>query len=82
METFVCDSCGNEFPINRMKEAFHEEGRKRVTERFCPSCLDKRMNESSKVRGVVGSKKAAAVHLDKNDKTRERASMGKREPRS
>ena len=81
-ETFVCDSCGNEFPQNQLKEAFREEGKERIKERLCPSCLDLRMNEAGTVKGVVGEEKAAAVRL--SDETvdvsgAERESLGTRE---
>lgn len=63
-ETFTCQRCGSELPVGRMKEIVYEEGKDRYAEELCPSCLDKAMNESGKVRGVVGRHKAAAAHLD------------------
>lgn len=62
-DMFTCDSCGQEFPRAKMKEAFREEGRERIKEELCPSCLDKRMKEAAEVKGVVGEEKAAAVRL-------------------
>ena len=63
-ETSSCERCGAELPIRRLKEIVYEKGRLRLREMLCPSCLDKAMNESKRVRGVVGTAKAAAAHLD------------------
>jgi len=59
-ETTSCMRCGKELPRRRLKEVVHEEGRTRVRQMVCPNCLDQIMNESSRVRGVVGTEKAAA----------------------
>ena len=63
-ETFTCDRCGNEHPRRQMKEAFSEEGKERVRQELCPSCLDEVMNAAGNVRGVAGEEKRAAVHVD------------------
>ena len=64
MELTRCDRCGTELPLRRMKEIAYEQGRERVQELLCPSCLDKAMNSSGRVRGIVGMRKHAAAHLD------------------
>lgn len=64
-ETTSCMRCGKELPRRRLKEVVHEEGRTRVRQMVCPNCLDQIMNESSRVRGVVGTEKAAAAHIDR-----------------
>jgi len=63
-ETFTCDRCGNVFPRARLKEVMYEEDRERVKKNLCPSCLDEVMAEASGFRGIVGDKKAAAIHLE------------------
>ncbi|MGH2702364.1 MAG: hypothetical protein ACRDJB_00775 [Actinomycetota bacterium] len=63
-EMSSCERCGAELPARRLKEIVYEQGRLRLREMLCPSCLDKAMNESKRVRGVVGTAKAAAAHLD------------------
>jgi hypothetical protein len=63
-ETFTCDRCANDFPIRQMKEVVYEEGKTRGHQHLCPACLDQVMNESEKVRGIAGSHKAAAIHID------------------
>ena len=63
-EMSSCERCGAELPTRRLKEIVYEQGRLRLREMLCPSCLDKAMNESKRVRGVVGTAKAAAAHLD------------------
>ena len=63
-ENFTCDRCGREFPIRQLKEAFTEEHASRERERLCPSCLDLRMNEADRVKGVAGEHKRAAVRLE------------------
>lgn len=80
-DTFTCDSCANEFPRNQLKEVFTEEGTERLKEQLCPSCLDRRMNESPVVKGVVGEEKTAAVRLTDGEaeKAGERDSLGVRE---
>lgn len=64
IDTFVCSNCGDEYPLRQVKEVFWEEGRKRLKEELCPSCLDQRMNRANQVRGIVGQKKAAAIHVN------------------
>jgi hypothetical protein len=61
--TVECERCGTTIPASRMKEVMYEQERRRITLRMCPSCLDAVMSESSEVRGIVGDKKAAAVHV-------------------
>ena len=83
-ETFNCDNCGNEFPVEKMKEVFREEGKERVKEQLCASCLDQRMNEAESVRGVAGEEKKAAVHINDGengspDGKTERESLGTRD---
>ena len=63
-ESFVCDRCGQEFPIRQLKETFTEERTSREREKLCPSCLDIRMNEADRVKGVAGDHKRAAVRLE------------------
>jgi hypothetical protein len=60
-ETFICDECGNEFPISKMKEVFKEGGDK---ERLCPEDLDKQMNKADRVKGGPGEEKTAAAYVD------------------
>ena len=62
-DTIVCERCGTAVPVSRMKEVMYEQDRRRVTRRLCPSCLDTVMRESGQVRGIVGERKAAAVHV-------------------
>ena len=62
-DTIVCERCGSAIPASRMKEVMYEQDRRRVTEQLCPSCLDTVMGESGQVRGIVGERKAAAVHV-------------------
>lgn len=73
-----CERCGRELPARMIKEIVHEEGRERVRLLVCPNCLDQIMNESQRVRGVVGTQKRAAVHVDLGAGTSERKSMGER----
>ncbi|MGH2807453.1 MAG: hypothetical protein ACRDKT_09265 [Actinomycetota bacterium] len=61
-----------------MKEIVHEEGRTRVRQLVCSNCLDQIMNESGRVRGVVGTKKAAAIHIDSGPMGTKHESMGER----
>lgn len=77
-EMSTCTNCGKELPSRRLKEVVHEEGRNRIRELVCPNCLDQIMNESSQVRGVVGTQKAAAAHIDRGPGKGERNSMGRR----
>ncbi len=63
-ETFVCDRCGQEFPQRQLKEAFMEGQESRERDQLCPSCLDIRMNEADRVKGVAGEDKRAAVRLE------------------
>lgn len=74
-----CERCGREFPKRRLKEIVFEQGRERVQQMVCPNCLDRIMNESQRVRGVVGTQKRAAAHLDPGTGTAERQSLGERE---
>ena len=77
-QTFTCEQCGRELPKRQLKEVVYEEGKERIQKRLCPSCLDQAMNESSSVRGVVGTEKAAAVHIDPGPGPARRESFGKR----
>jgi uncharacterized CHY-type Zn-finger protein len=77
-ETSTCMRCHKELPKRRLKEIVHEEGRTRVRRLVCPNCLDQIMNESGSVRGVVGTQKAAAAHIDPGPGTGQHQSMGKR----
>lgn len=77
-ETAACMRCGRELPKRRLKEVVYEEGRERIRKLVCPSCLDQIMNESSRVRGVVGTEKAAAAHIDQGPGPGEHQSMGQR----
>jgi len=77
-ESSSCERCGRELPTRRLKEVVHEEGRDRIRQMVCPNCLDQIMNESSRVRGVVGTQKAAAAHIDGAQGNGERQSMGER----
>jgi DNA-directed RNA polymerase subunit RPC12/RpoP len=63
--TFICNNCGDRFPVSRMKEVVYEEGRRRLRDELCPHCLSKRIAESKRVRGVVGQLKKAAIHVDR-----------------
>ena len=77
-EISSCKRCGRDIPTRRLKEVVYEEGRDRIRQLVCPRCLDQLMNESSRVRGVVGTDKAAAAHLDPGPGNAERQSMGER----
>jgi hypothetical protein len=80
VDTFVCANCTNRFPLRQIKEVFWEEGRKRLKQELCPSCLDQRMNEADEVRGIVGQRKAAAIHVDSSgSRLGTRKSMGERQ---
>lgn len=74
-----CQRCGRELPQRRVKEVVYEEGRERVRMMVCPNCLDQIMNDSQRVRGVVGSEKRAAAHLDRGPGASERQSLGERQ---
>lgn len=63
-ESFVCDRCGQKFPRRQLKEAFTEGQGSRERSVLCPSCLDIRMNEADRVKGVAGEDKRAAVRLE------------------
>ena len=73
-----CQQCGRELPKRRVKEVVYEEGRKRVRMMVCPNCLDQIMNDSQLVRGVVGSEKRAAAHLNRRPKSFKKQSLGDR----
>ncbi|MBW3589147.1 MAG: hypothetical protein KY429_06990 [Actinobacteria bacterium] len=60
-ETFVCDACGRELPMRKMKEVVNDAGE---TERLCPEDLDKRMNAANEVKGGPGEQKEAAAYVD------------------
>jgi hypothetical protein len=77
-EQGTCERCGRELPKRKLKEVVYEEGRDRVRMMLCPSCLDQVMNESQLVRGVVGTKKRAAAHIDPGPGSAERQSLGRR----
>jgi NAD-dependent SIR2 family protein deacetylase len=78
-ETFTCDSCGQQFPTDQMKEVFEEDTDKTAL-KLCPSCLDKRMGEAGEVFGVEGEeKKRAALVTDEPGQAPEEPVTGKRE---
>jgi hypothetical protein len=77
-EMSSCNRCGTQLPERRLKEIVYEKGRERIQEMLCPNCLDKAMNESTRVRGVVGTTKAAAAHLDLGPGPSVRSSLGER----
>lgn len=77
-EMSSCARCGRELPKRRLKEVVHEEGRTRVQRMVCPKCLDQIMNEAARVRGVVGTLKAAAAHIDPQSGSGEHTSLGER----
>jgi uncharacterized CHY-type Zn-finger protein len=77
-EMLSCMRCHRELTKRRLKEVVHEEGRTRIRQMVCPNCLDQIMNESQRVRGVVGTEKAAAVHIEQKPGTRKRQSFGER----
>lgn len=77
-ETATCMSCGKHLPKRRLKEVVHEDGRSRIRRLVCSNCLDQIMNGSSRVRGVVGTEKAAAAHIDHGAGSGEHQSMGQR----
>lgn len=62
VEQFVCQRCGRSLPQNRMKEVFLWQGRTRVREEVCPTCLDKALAEG-RTHGIVGQTKKAAVEV-------------------
>ncbi|MGH2698999.1 MAG: hypothetical protein ACRDJL_07360 [Actinomycetota bacterium] len=78
--TFVCDRCGREFPTRQLKEAFTEEQTSREREKLCPSCLDIRMNEVDRVKGVAGEHKRAAVRLEEAGDEGDEVLAAPREP--
>ncbi|MGH9195971.1 MAG: hypothetical protein ACRD1T_09555, partial [Acidimicrobiia bacterium] len=78
MDKSACMRCGKELPGRRLKEVVHEEGRSRIRRLVCSNCLDQIMNVSSHVRGVVGTQKAAAAHIDQGAANGEHQSMGQR----
>lgn len=78
-DTFTCNRCGKEFPREKLKEVMYEEGKERVNKKLCPNCLDKVMNEASRVRGIAGKEKRAAVHLSGTEGSTDRGSFGTRE---
>lgn len=63
-EQVSCERCERELPKRKLKEVVYEEGRERVQLMVCPNCLDQIMNDAQRVRGVVGTQKRAAAHLD------------------
>lgn len=73
-----CQRCGREIPTRKLKELVFEEGRERVRLMVCGNCLDQIMNDSQRVRGVVGTTKRAAAHLDPAPGGSERKSLGER----
>jgi hypothetical protein len=73
-----CERCGKKLAKRKLKEVVYEEGRDRVRMMVCPSCLDQVMNESQLVRGVVGTEKRAAAHIDRGPGSAERQSLGRR----
>jgi hypothetical protein len=77
-EMSTCARCDKELPTRRLKEVAHEEGRKRISRLVCSTCLDQLMNESSRVRGIVGTEKAAAAHIDPPPGPHEHQSLGER----
>ncbi len=77
-EKFPCMRCAKELPKRRLKEVVHEEGRMRIRQLVCSNCLDRIMNESSLVRGVVGTQKAAAAHINRRPGPGQHQSMGRR----
>lgn len=77
-EMTSCPRCGREVPPRRLKEVVHEEGRERIRDLVCPNCLDDIMNTSGRVRGVVGTEKAAAAHVDPGPGEGDRESLGER----
>ena len=77
-QMFSCERCGRELTRRRLKEVVYEEGRTRVRRLYCANCLDQVMNEASRVRGVVGTIRAAAAHIDPGPGPGEHVSMGVR----
>lgn len=77
-QMFACERCGKELSRRRLKEVVYEEGRHRVRQLVCTNCLDQIMNESKVVRGVVGTVRAAAVHIDRGPGAGQHVSMGQR----
>ena len=77
-EMTPCARCGRDVRSRSLKEVVHEEGRERIRKLVCPNCLDQLMNKSGRVRGVVGTDKAAAAHIDPGPGNAEHQSMGER----
>lgn len=73
-----CERCGRELPERKLKEVVYEEGRDRIQMVVCPTCLDQIMNGAVRVRGVVGTQKRAAIHIDRGRGTGGRTSLGER----
>ncbi len=59
-DTFTCDNCGNEFPVDQMKEVKTDDG---GAQKLCPTCLDEKMNRAEEVYGVEGEDKNKAAYL-------------------
>ena len=62
-DTFTCDNCGNEFPVDQMKEAFTDSDGGVERQELCASCLDQKMNEAADVYGIEGQEKRRAAYL-------------------
>lgn len=77
-EMLSCMRCHRELTKRRLKEVVHEEGRTRIRQMVCPNCLDQIMNKSQRVRGVVGTEKAAAAHIEQEPGAGKRQSFGER----
>lgn len=79
-EMSSCMRCGREVAARRLKEVVYEEGGRRARRKLmvCASCLDRLMNEAGRVRGVAGTEKHAAVHIDPGPGDGQRVSLGAR----
>jgi hypothetical protein len=62
-DTFKCDNCGREFPVEQMKEVFKGDGDDQKKYRLDPECLDEWMNKGDEVVGVPGEEKRRAAFI-------------------
>jgi hypothetical protein len=62
-DTFTCDNCGRDFPIDQMKEVFKNEGGEQNKYQLHPECLDEWMNRGEEVVGVPGDDKRRAAFI-------------------
>jgi NAD-dependent SIR2 family protein deacetylase len=62
VDNFTCDNCGNDFPLDQMKEVKTDKTGDK-TLKLCPTCLDEKMNSAEAVYGIDGEVKNKAAYL-------------------